>query len=184
MSVDLSVLSPGFAGFAALGHNSVRQKLDAVEVADDPGGEIRFYIREREPKVFVLSRAERSQEERVIMWSPDPVDLERYLTMEIGDHIRETRGLGRIYWPFWPDDMVANLTPVHVEPEVIALQDRSGRVLPPRFQDSGNPQPAVRFSSLVAGDVAVMRKSLLDPAGLPLYTLRSDCSLASPPEHR
>ncbi len=171
MSVDPSVLSPGFAGFAALGHNSVRQKLDAVEVADDPGGEIRFYIREREPDVFVLSRAERSQDERVIMWSPDPVDLERYLTMEVGSSAREWRGEGMLDFPVSAEQIADRFTVETLGPGLVALRAVSGELLPARFPHFAETAPIVQFAQVAGLDLATLRQSYLDPEGKPLFKL-------------
>ena len=162
------MLSPEFADFAALGRFSIRKIEDGVKVADDPGGEIRFYIREREPDVFVLSRAERSEDERVIMWSPDPADLERYLTMVVGGSARQWLDRRRLGLPVEVQQIADRFTIEQLEPGVVALRTRQGALLPSRFPRSGVAAPIIRFAQIAALDLAAMREAYLDPEGKPL----------------
>lgn len=171
MSIDLSVLSAGFPQWAAVGRFAVLVGPDFVEVADSPGGEIRFYIREREHGVYSLSRAERSEEEVAILWSPDRLDVERYLTMEVGDQLREVRGLGMLDRP-WSDDEVANGYRIErISESAFALRDREGALLPSRFAPWGTPKPIVAFSTVATAEVTGLRSSFLDPEGKPLFGL-------------
>lgn len=169
MSVDLSVLSPGFAEFAAVGHYVVRQKPDAVEVAEDPGAEIRFYIREREPEVFVLSRAERSDDEQVIMRSPDPADLERYLTMKVGAAARQWQGKAMLAFPASFEQIADRFTVETLKPGVVALRAIGGELLPARFPYVSESAPIVQFVQVAGHELPELRQAYLNPDGRPLF---------------
>ncbi len=171
MTLELSTLSPGFVEFAALGHYSVRQKLDAVEISEDPGGEIRFYIRERDQDGFVLSRAERSGDERVVMWSPDPVDLERYLTMKVGSSARQWQGMGMLDFPVSVEQIADRFSVETLRPGLVALRAISGELLPARFPHFAEAAPIVQFVQVAGLELATLRQSYLDPEGKPLFKL-------------
>lgn len=78
------------------------------------------------------------------MWSPDPVDLERYLTM------KET-----------------------LSPGVVALRAIGGELLPARFPYFSEVAPIVQFVQVAGLELARLRQAYLDPGGRPLFKLWS-----------
>lgn len=165
MSVDAFALSDGFAEFAALGMYEVTVVSDAVVVSDSPGGEIRFFIREREPGIYLLSRAARGDEECVILWSPDPVDAERYLTLQVGAAAREQSRLDRVKSPTRAEQIADQFEVDEVGPEVVALRPAGRDHLPARFPKMTVGVPIFAFAGAADHEVQVLRARYLNPKG-------------------
>ena len=98
MSTDL--LSP-LAAWAAQAGCSRLVRDDAVVIADE-GGEIRFYVR-GDGAQWVVSRAERAEDEAILMTATDVTAIERHLTEQIGWDVRARRAFSQIFLPYQLD---------------------------------------------------------------------------------
>lgn len=171
MRLDVNVLSSTFEEWAARASMAVLVGADVIEVADSPGGEIRFYVRESEPGMLRLSRAERSEAERPIMWSSDWLDVERYLTMEVGYQVREASGLGMLDSPLRLEEIAASYSIVPVDTDLLALRSTGGETLQARFPRNQDPWPLLKFSVIAVATLSQIRSSFLDAEGFPLFKL-------------
>ena len=166
---NCSMLSPEFPDWAALPDLRVTGEGSDCELSD-VGGEIRFYIRTDGSGLVSLSRAERSESEEPIMSSTAAIDIERFVTMYVGSHIRLLRGMEPIVLPWRQSEVAPGYVIETIDTDVVALHCPNGSSTP-HFVGRGDPQPVVRYSYYAGSELDVLRESLIDPAGIPLFSL-------------
>ncbi|MCL2454927.1 MAG: TNT antitoxin family protein [Micrococcales bacterium] len=142
--------------------------VDLRELADgwvlvSGGGEIRDYLR-RVSGVFVLTNAQRAEPEQFVMSAPDILDVERYLTDDMGSSIRSRRHLWFVYTPRDEKDMAPGWTAVVDSDGNRHLSDPDGRARAVVYGRN-----ATWFSWLADVPLADIRNSYLDPNGAPLF---------------
>lgn len=167
------VLVSELGNWAARIGDVVTRHGDAVVVAD-PGGEIRHYVRARGDEL-VVTRAERSERERLRAVVRDRTDLVRFLTAALGPSVRVSEGLRLSTMSFTAD---ASQVAPGASLERAERVDEDGVPLVavhvsgiPRawFPDDDYPFDAVEFSHYADQPVELIRDSFLHPTGAPLF---------------
>lgn len=161
----------GFDEWAAAAGYEVFREPGATIVAS-AGGEIR-YTATREGDVITLFRSERAEDDAPVMRSTDPLDIDRYLTAQLGVAVRSRRGLPRLSFPFEPGDTAPGLRFEELPDGWSTLVREGGTRIAAQFRDT-SMHPAVRFSLYADADVAEVRRSFADPSGAPLFAAQPD----------
>ena len=157
-----------FRRFAARGDFHVKREGDRMVVADG-GGEIRFSIRRRNGE-YVLTRAERSEQPRLIMWSADMAEIERYLLTEMSSAVRAKAGYGLLTSPSDASELRPRLAVVQVADEAFAVEC-GGRRTVARFPCADAYAPVYNYSVAVGRSTEELIASYLTPDGSPLFRL-------------
>jgi len=105
------------------------------------------------------------------MWSEDPTDIERYLTMILGNSAREYRGLRRLDFPTDEGEIRGKFICAELAPGTFGLISSDDVLLAARFPYVDVLAPIIRFSAIAFMDPRKMRQSYLDPEGKPLFSL-------------
>ena len=169
-------MTSGFDEWAAAAGYEVFREPDATIVAS-AGGEIRYTSR-RDGDVITLSRAERAEDDAPVMRSTDPLDIDRYLTAQLGVAVRSRRGLPRLSFPYEPRDTAQGLRFEALPDGWATLVRADGTRIPAEFRDT-SMHPAVRFSLYADADVSEVRRSFADPSGAPLFAARTESARAT-----
>lgn len=164
MSSAVAPFSSTFAGFAALAKVLVTPTTDGALVAD-PGGEIRYSVR-RFGQRWQLTRAERSQDATFEMESANLEDIERELTLLLGDNIRAERGYALLRIPLTAESLPEGSHIVSAGDKKVAVvtDHNEPRVI---FRDTHPFQPCIEFFHVADVPLAALRESLLAPNGAP-----------------
>lgn len=160
---------PGFVEWIAGADYAVFDEQPGVAVVAKAHGEIRY-----EPRVtddgFTLLRAERADEPEAVFRASEFVQIEKYLSAQIGIDLRSLRRLPMIRFPIDPK-MTADgfsLVPVHGGWEELR-HAASGRTAGVQFPSSFI-HPAVEYSYYADADPAAIRRSFTSSSGAPLFT--------------
>ena len=170
MTQHVPSLSEAFAAFARQGGYVARPEGEALMIASEPGGEIRFYIRRR-GESLALSRAERSEDERLVMSSSTVGEIEKYLTVVIGDDVRTVTGLGMLDGPTDASQLAAGQHVVEVADGAFAISQSDGILDPARFPTVDIAAPIYTYSSTVGHSTDEVRAAYLSSDGAPLFRL-------------
>ena len=161
-----------FVEWIALNHYRIVVRGDAWVLTDF--SDVDFYIR-RASDVFVLTKTERGGHERFVMSASNAADVERVLTMSFGFSIRCEMGLPFIFLKGRPGLVsVADAAPgFRLEAESgdrVAVVTETREVRARVYGDLGlNSDEAVKFSWIADARLEDLRRSYLDPGGLPLF---------------
>lgn len=136
-------------------------------VVANTGGEIRYYVAS-DRGGFTLTRAERAENEEFILEAGTLVQVERYLTMEVGIAVRSLAGYPRVRVPFAEEETAAGYGFVSFADGTEGLRRVGGDILNVRFRGE-YVHPAVQFSYYADADPAVIRRSLGSSSGAPLF---------------
>ena len=139
----------------------------ATIVATGKGGEIRYTV-SRSDDTFTVARAERAEDDMDLMRTTRAIDVERFLTAQIGIPARSRRGLPRLLFPFQPEDAAPGFRFQQLDQGWATLVRTDGNPIDATFADT-SMHPAVRFSYFADADPADIRRSFADPSGSPLF---------------
>ncbi|QAY60097.1 hypothetical protein ET475_08910 [Microbacterium protaetiae] len=170
MTEDLPILSGAFAAFARQGGYVARPEGGALMIASEAGGEIRFSVHRRGDDL-VLTRAERSEDERLIMWSSAVGEIENYLTVVIGDDVRAVTGLGMLDGPTDAPQLATGQHVVQVGDSAFAISRADGIPDHARFATADTAAPVYTYSATVGHSADAVRAAYLAPDGAPLFRL-------------
>lgn len=161
------VLSDAFEPWAGRVGYAVTREDDAVIVATEPGGEIRFTVR-RFGDEFHLSRAERAEAPQPEMVSTQPADIERFLTVQLGIDMRAAADLPRLRLPFAVDRCAPGFVFAETNSGWATLLREESGPIAARFRD-WSMHLAVRYSYYAEAELADLRSSLVAESGAPVF---------------
>ena len=161
-------LSEEFEEWAAGAGYEVFREWESTIVATRNGGEIRYTV-SRTGDTFTVLRAERAEDDIPLMRTTRAIDVERYLTAQLGIAVRSRRELPRLSFPFQPEDAAPGFRFQDIAPGWATLVRADGNPIEATFADT-SMHPAVRFSFYADADPADVRRSFTDPSGSPLFT--------------
>jgi hypothetical protein len=170
MSAEIPTLPATFSSFVRHGSYFLRPEGDALMISSEPGGEVRFYLRRRESG-FTLDRAERSEDERLIMWSTTAEAIEKYLIVTISEDVRTVLGLDMIDGPTNASELGEGLHVVPTADGAFAIQRADGSLAPGRFPHAGIAAPIYDYATTVDHSPQSLCDAYLTPDGAPLFTL-------------
>jgi len=170
MSAEIPTLPATFSSFVRHGSYFLRPEGDALMISSEPGGEVRFYLRRRESG-FTLDRAERSEDERLIMWSTSTEEIEKYLIVAIGEDVRTALGLGMLDGPTNASQLRDGLHVTQIADGTFAIQRADGSLTPGRFLHAGIAAPIYDYATTVGHSPQSLCDAYLTPDGAPLFTL-------------
>ena len=143
--------------------------------------DVDFYVR-RVSGLFVLTKRERGETEEMIMSADDFAALERHLTAMFGFSIRSRHRLPPIFLkgrpgPAGSGDVAPGYRLEQSSDHIVSLLDADGQICAvfPSGLD-GVSRDAVEFSWFADASLEDLRRSYLDPDGLPLFP---GCSIGS-----
>jgi len=167
--MNIDAFSSSFRAWVDRAANTIDSSEDEAAVVADAGGEIRFYVRERDVDGFSLTRAERSEAERFIMSSQTLTDVERFLTVELAGDVRQREGLDRLHIPGRVGEYAAGTSGREVDG---MMSVSVGQRPPIRFvkRDPYRPQPDVQFSHFAHASISEIVESALSASGGPLFS--------------
>ncbi|MDN4480279.1 Imm61 family immunity protein [Demequina muriae] len=139
---------------------------DSSVVIADEGGEIRFYVRNEDGQ-WMLSRAERAEDETVLMVATELPDIERHLAEQIGWDVRSQLGLAQILLPYEIDDLADGYRINEVGDGWAELVDSTTGHAVACFLHTSVPYRAVRFSWYADTPPETLRTWFTDPRGGP-----------------
>jgi len=151
----------GRAGYA-------RSSQAGATIVADGGGEIRYFLRFDGAR-WVLSTAQRAEDETVLAVSQEMVDVVRLVIEKVGGDLRVALDLPPIHLPYETDDVAPGY-----EVEVLAggwahLVELPGRRSPVTFRHADIPFDAVGFSWYAQADPAELRAAFERPDAEPLF---------------
>ncbi|KHK95166.1 hypothetical protein LK09_19865 [Microbacterium mangrovi] len=158
-------LNPDFSAWAAGAGYAIFHAPGSVTIAND-GGEIRFTITAAD-RTIALERAERAEEPRLLMTSPEMNAIERMLIDYVGDDLRSTRNLGHVFFPFDWRECAPGYAVIDFGDRWTGLS-RLGRPMDLRIRDRDYLHPAVMYSYIADADPVALMQSYSDPVGAPL----------------
>ncbi|WP_159448760.1 Imm61 family immunity protein [Demequina sp. NBRC 110053] len=135
----------------------------AVLIADE-GGEIRFYGR-RQDAGWALSKAERAEDETLLMVASDVTNIERYLIQHLGWGVRRRLGLSQIQLPYELDHVADGYRIDVVSDDWADLVDSATGQTVAGFRHVSVPYEAVSFSWYADVEPETLRTWLTDPRG-------------------
>lgn len=136
----------------------------------DPGGEIRYYIRQNIDGGVVLTSAERASEEQFELYAESMEVLERYLFGVFGRSLRSKRRLPRVKTPRKMEEISDGYRISDVDAEgVRRLSDPSGRTVAAARGKVSGVSLLVELSHLVAAGIEAIKDSYEDVEGRPLF---------------
>lgn len=139
-------LSQVFVDWVPRAGNTVSgSAADASVCVANEGGEIRFYVRVDGTGQFVLTRAERSDAERPVLWAEDLRDIERFLIMELSGDLRQAKRLPALQIPSRESELAEGFQTIHRD-GFVWLDDGQRPSIHFPERDPYRPQPAVQFS--------------------------------------
>ncbi|MGZ0067975.1 Imm61 family immunity protein [Microbacterium arborescens] len=156
--------TPSFIGWVSAAY-SVLVSGDRLVVTND-GGEIRDFVG-RANQRFVLTHAERAEEEEFTLDTDSLDAIERYLTVQIGRELRDQAQMPRIRIPFAAQDAAPGFAVGTFRDGRKGLRRESGDTVDVRFADTYS---AVQYSYYADADLGDLRRSLETPDGAPLFT--------------
>ena len=160
-------LSEEFEAWAAGVGYEVFREWESTIVATRSGGEIRYTV-SRTGDTFTVLRAERAEDDIPLMRTTRAIDVERYLTAQLGIAVRSRGELPRLSFPFQPEDAAPGFRVQDIAPGWATLVRTDGNPIDATFADT-SMHPAVRFSYFADADPAGIRRSFADPPGSPLF---------------
>lgn len=163
----MMVLSDAFETWAGRAGYAVTRQDDAIAVATEPGGEIRYTIRRFDDE-YHLSRAERAEPDQAEMVSTEPVDIERFLTVQLGIDLRAQADLPRLRLPVAVDRCAPGFVFAALDGGWATLLREENGPIAARFRD-WSMHPAVRFSYYAEAELADLRSSLVAESGAPVF---------------
>ena len=151
----------GRAGYA-------RSSQAGATIVADGGGEIRYFLRFDGAR-WVLTTAQRAEDETVLAASEEMADVVRLLIEKVGGDLRAALDLPPIHLPYEVDDVAPGY-----EVEVLAggwarLVEHPGRRLSVTFRHTDIPFDAVGFSWYAQADPAELRAAFERPDAEPLF---------------
>jgi hypothetical protein len=142
-------------------------------VVSDGGGEIRYYIRGGAGAWYTVSRAERSEAERVVMKAAELADIERYLTVALAAELRQREQLPALLIPGGAEEYAAGFSGEHRDGFVWLDDGRErGPLVAFIERDPYRPNLAVQFSHYRAASIDEIAASAASPTGTPLFAVR------------
>lgn len=162
--MNTEVLTP-FATWAKKAGYSRLVEESSVVIADE-GGEIRFYVRNEDGQ-WTLSRAERAEDETVLMVATELSDIERHLTEQIGWDVRSQMGLAQVTLPYEIDDVADGFRIDRVGDKWAELVDATTGRTVAGFLHTSVPYRAVAFSWYANAAPETLRAWFTDPRGGP-----------------
>lgn len=170
-SSRVSAIDPLFApDFDAwLGRAGYSRSVQAgVTVIADEGGEIRYFLR-CEAARWVLTTAQRAEEETVLAASEEKADAVRLVIEKVGGDLRAALDLPPIHLPYEVDDVAPGYTVEVLADGWAHLVELTGSRSPATFRHTDIPFDAVGFSWYAQADPAEMRAAFERPDAAPLF---------------
>ena len=145
-----------------------RSSQAGATIVADGGGEIRYFLRFDGAR-WVLSTAQRAEDETVLAVSQEMVDVVRLVIEKVGGDLRVALDLPPIHLPYETDDVAPGY-----EVEVLAggwarLVELTGRRSPVTFRHTDIPFDAVGFSWYAEADPAELRAAFERLDAEPLF---------------
>lgn len=133
----------------------------------DPGGEIRFYVRNDESHSFTLTTAERSLPEQFELLGTSMHVVERYLFGVFGTSVRARQRLSRLPFASREDDVAPGYSVEMSDPDGYwSLLNAEGLVAKARGRVG--MAALVKLSHLLSASARDVMAAFLDPEGQPL----------------
>ena len=159
--------------WAAAGNWSVSFSAEGdVTFWDDPGGEIKFFVREDPDGWIEVSTSHRggARERFIDVASSDLLAV--FVTGYFGGSVREARKLPLLDIPFEMSGVFPGFAIVHSNPEAGAtLVSSEGVSLAKSDLGEMNVGNLVELSHYLSGSLDALRESLLSPEGGPLFSV-------------
>jgi len=151
----------GRAGYA-------RSSEEGAMVVADGGGEIRYFLRFDGAR-WVLTTAQRAEDETVLAASEEMADVVRLLIERIGGELRAALDLPPIHLPYEVDDVAPGYEVEFLAGGWARLVEHPGRRLSVTFRHTDIPFDAVGFSWYAQADPAALRAAFERPDAEPLF---------------
>jgi hypothetical protein len=165
--MDKVPYSQEMINWITLTNNRILCKQDAWLIMDtivDP----RYYLRFVDG-MWVMTSAERGENEDFIMSAYAITDIERYLTVNFGDEIRRKRNLPIMWWPTDPELIDPQSVLITIAPDRIGLVGSDDNIRTMWPGPLGVADSIIWYSWLIDQPVCQIQASYLAVDGEPLF---------------
>jgi hypothetical protein len=149
---------------------TVDQESGALILWSNPGGEIRYFVRQQDDGWLVLTRASRGGDEKLKLRAASPKALEYALTGVFGDAVRAALGMRALRTPWGPSDLAPGWAVSEQADNEWILNDPSRN---PIAVAEGSPSALmelVPLSNYLQLSMANLQASFLSDDGAPLLS--------------